>query len=84
VYVPPDLAVEVLSPSTARIDRGKKSALLAKHRVPEYWLVDPQERTLEVRIERAGSYPDPILLAGGIYQSVTLPGLTIDLEALFA
>jgi Uma2 family endonuclease len=84
VYFPPDLAVEVLSPSTARIDRGPKSVLLAKHRVPEYWLVDPQERTLEVRIERAGGYPDPIVLAGGTYRSVSLPGLVIDVEALFA
>ncbi len=84
VYFPPDLAVEVLSPSTARIDKGRKSVLLAKHRVPEYWLVDPQARTLEVRIERAGGYPDPIVLNRGTYQSATLPGLTIDVEALFA
>lgn len=84
VRFPPDLAIEVLSPSTARIDRGRKSELLAKHRVPEYWLVDSQAQTMEVRIERGGGYPDAIVLGEGIYQSVTLPGLAIDVETLFA
>lgn len=84
VRFPPDLAIEVLSPSTARIDRGRKSDLLARHRVPEYWLVDPRERTFEVRLERDGRYADPIVLTGGRYQSVTLPGLVLDIERLLA
>lgn len=84
VRFPPDLAVEVLSSSTARIDRGRKSELLARHRVAEYWLVDPRERTFEVRLERDGRYADPVVLTGGRYQSVTLPGLVVDIEPLFA
>ena len=35
VRVRPDLAIEVLSPSTARIDRGRKRDLLARYRVPD-------------------------------------------------
>jgi Uma2 family endonuclease len=46
--VPPDLAIEVLSPSTARNDRGRKMQLLARHGVPEYWLVDPEAVAIEV------------------------------------
>lgn len=46
--VPPDLAIEILSPSTAGNDRGRKMQLLARHGVPEYWLVDPQAVTIEV------------------------------------
>jgi Uma2 family endonuclease len=46
--VPPDLAVEVLSPSTERRDRGRKMELLAKSGVPEYWIVDPVANALEV------------------------------------
>jgi len=80
---PPDLAVEVLSPSTKRIDRGRKSELLARHRVPEYWLVDPDQQTLEVRLERDGCYPDPVVLGAGFYESVTLPGLHVDIAPLF-
>jgi Uma2 family endonuclease len=44
----PDLAIEVLSDGTAANDRGRKMQLLARHRVPEYWLVDPEAATIEV------------------------------------
>ena len=45
---PPDLAVEILSPSTASNDRGRKLRLLARHGVREYWLVDPGAAAIEV------------------------------------
>ena len=46
--VAPDLAVEILSPATAANDRGRKMQLLARHRVCEYWLVEPEAMTIEV------------------------------------
>jgi len=52
----PDLAVEVLSPSTAATDRGNKMRMLARYGVPEYWLVDPLARTLEIYGLSAGAY----------------------------
>lgn len=45
---PPDLAIEILSPSTASNDRGRKLKLLAQHGVQEYWLVDPDTIRIEV------------------------------------
>ena len=47
IRIAPDLAVEVLSPSTAITDRGKKMQMLARYGVQEYWLVDPVERRAE-------------------------------------
>ncbi|MEQ1633587.1 MAG: Uma2 family endonuclease [Planctomycetota bacterium] len=47
VIGPPDLAVEVLSPSTAAIDRGLKRAVFARHGVREYWVLDPDQNVLE-------------------------------------
>ena len=44
----PDLAIEILSPSTAGNDRGRKLPLLARHAVREYWLVDPDAVRIEV------------------------------------
>src|SRR5207253_417697 len=54
--VPPDLAVEVLSRSTERRDRGRKMTLLAQSRVPEYWIVDPKQNTLEIYVLAADGY----------------------------
>ena len=41
------LAIEVLSPSTARADRHKKRRLYQRERVPEYWIVDVDARLIE-------------------------------------
>ena len=45
---PPDLVEEVLSPSTASRDRGIKLERYKLYGVAEYWVVDPDERTVEV------------------------------------
>ena len=47
VHGAPDLIVEVLSPSTARYDRGHKRDVYEKHGVREYWLVNPMDRSVE-------------------------------------
>ena len=41
------LAVEVLSPSSARADRHSKRHLYQSQSVPEYWIVDPANRFVE-------------------------------------
>jgi Uma2 family endonuclease len=43
----PTLVVEVLSPSTAHIDRDRKMKLYADHGVPYYWIADPESRSVE-------------------------------------
>ena len=44
----PDWICEVLSPSTARLDRGPKREVYAREHVPHLWFVDPDAKTLEV------------------------------------
>jgi Uma2 family endonuclease len=56
----PDLAIEILSPSTASNDRGRKMKLLAQHGVQEYWLVDPDA----IRVEVYALSGDQFLIAG--------------------
>jgi Uma2 family endonuclease len=41
------LAVEVLSPSTVRTDRDEKRELYQRKNVPEYWVVDVDNRRVE-------------------------------------
>ena len=44
----PDWICEVLSPSTARVDRVQKMPIYLREGVNHVWLVDPRARTLEV------------------------------------
>jgi hypothetical protein len=49
----PDWVCEVASPSTAKLDRTKKTRVYARAGVGHLWIVDPLARTLEVfRLER--------------------------------
>lgn len=51
----PHLVVEVLSESTAALDRGRKMQQYAEAGVAHYWLIDPLQRTLELYENRAGT-----------------------------
>lgn len=48
VHGAPDLVVEVLSPSTAKNDRGHKKDVYEKCKVKEYWIVDTASRSIEI------------------------------------
>jgi Uma2 family endonuclease len=61
---PPTLAVEILSPSTAHLDRTRKRELYARYGVPYYWLVDVSARDIEVGVLRSGAYVVAARLSG--------------------
>ena len=80
----PDIAVEVLSPSTAAVDRGRKMRMFARYSVPEYWIVDPFSRQIEVCVLAAGAYRRAqAASAGDTVRSVLLPDLTFDAARVF-
>jgi Uma2 family endonuclease len=82
--VPPDLAVEVLSRSTERRDRGRKMELLARSGVPEYWIVDPMENVLEIYQLQGNSYVlTAVCRESDRVDSPTLPGLSFDARRVF-
>lgn len=56
IHGPPDLCIEVLSPSSVRTDRRDKFKLYAEGRVKHYWIVDPKQRTVEAYALRRGKY----------------------------
>ena len=87
----PDLVVEVLSPSTAQLDRGRKMRIFAQYAAPEYWIVDPVRRRIEVHVlerdveEAAGAYRRAQIAAPGeTVRSVALPDLAFDAARVFA
>jgi Uma2 family endonuclease len=74
----------VISPSTEDRDRGRKMQMFARFGVPEYWIVDPRLRRIEVyRLERE-AYALLVDASGeGVIESPTLRGLTFSLSGLF-
>lgn len=56
IHGAPDLIVEVLSPGTAKNDRGYKKNLYETARVKEYWIVDPIAHSIEVYILADGKF----------------------------
>lgn len=80
----PDVAVEVLSPSTAANDRGRKLQMFARYGVPEYWIVDPDAGRLEILTIGAGGYAvSRVLTTSDVLQSDLLPELSVPLASLF-
>lgn len=53
---PPDLVVEILSPGTSRTDRVTKAQIYSRHRVPAYWIVDPEQEAIEIYLLEAEGY----------------------------
>jgi len=80
---PPDLIVEILSPSTVELDRKHKKELYQRYGVKEYWIVDPNRKEVEVYTLEGGRYS----LHGrfGANESLNSPllGLTVSLREVF-
>lgn len=80
----PQLAVEVISPSSGRKDRIQKLQIYQKAGIQHYWLVNPAEKTLECFVLQNGVYA---LVIVGVDEEVvehpSFPRLSIDLKFLF-
>jgi Uma2 family endonuclease len=75
----PTLAVEVISPSTTTIDRRTKLQLYARHRVPYYWIVDLDARTIEAFHLQAAGYRLAHRMEPGARASLPpFPDLTLE------
>jgi Uma2 family endonuclease len=88
IHGAPDLAVEIVSPSSRRNDEVLKRRLFDRFDVREYWVVDPEVESVKVyRRSEAGTFPRAAELSreeGHTLESPLLPGLTIALRDLFA
>jgi len=84
----PDLVVEILSPGTRRRDKGRKRAVYDREGVCEYWMVDPEARSITVlrRPRPDAGLTDVtvlVLVDGGVLNSPLFPGLRIPLREVF-
>ena len=81
---PPDLCVEVISPSTQSTDRGRKMQMFARYGVPEYWIVDPHLRRIELHRFERGAYALAADASGdAVVESPTIGHLSFVVARLF-
>ena len=84
VYGAPDLVVEILSPSTAYYDLRKKKEVYERTGVKEYWIVDPEMKSVEVYVNEEGKFRlFQELKEKGSIRSQIIEGLSIPLENIF-
>jgi Uma2 family endonuclease len=81
---PPDLLIEVVSPSTAERDTRDKRNLYARCGVDHYWLVDPESRSvLELKRLEAAYATVSRTEAGQVFRPGLFPGLEVAPAALW-
>lgn len=81
---PPDLAIEVLSPKTAYLDKGTKRDVYARTGVKELWMIDPATLKVSVyRLQTDADTPEASYDAQAEFTSPLLPGLTIQCADIF-
>lgn len=84
LFPPPDLAVEVLSESTRERDYGIKFQDYAAHGIEEYWIIDPDQQSIEQYFLAEGQYHLHQKLVGeGQLKSKVISGFSFALEDIF-
>ncbi len=84
LHGPPDLVVEVLSPSTALLDKNNKRVVYARAGVKEMWLVDPTLRQIHLYdFARDAAKAVRILDEGETFTTSLLPDLVVATTDVF-
>jgi Uma2 family endonuclease len=80
----PDLIIEIISPSSLDMDTTEKKEIYERFGVPEYWIVEPRLKLIEVFSLEGGKYRlDNYAVESGTVTSRLLPGFAVDLEIIF-
>jgi Uma2 family endonuclease len=80
---PADLAIEVISPGTRRVDRVDKFQEYERGGVPEYWIIDPERKQAEFYRLNNGRYEEYEPDAQGVYHSSSVAGFWLKPEWLW-
>lgn len=82
---PPEIIIEIISPSNIFTDRNTKKKIYLDFGVTEYWIVDPGNRTLEIYLNTQSNpdVPHLYLAEEGTVTSTVLTSLTFDLKEVF-
>lgn len=80
----PDLAVEILSPSTRHYDEGRKRELYLQHGCEELWIVDLTAKTFHQHVADGTTWLVQTHSKNATFTSRAVPALEVTLSELFA
>lgn len=86
LFPAPDFVVEILSKSTAKIDKTIKKADYAAHGIREYWIIDPEKERIEQYLlsqDDTEYFPPKTYQLFDVVSSVAIPGFEIPVKAIF-
>ncbi len=84
LFGPPDLVVEIVSPTSYYRDRYEKFEIYEKAGIKEYWIVYPGEKAIEIWVLKEGKYELHSIASGeGKVRSEVLKGFEVDLKEVF-
>lgn len=85
ITILPDLAIEIISPTSDHYDAVIKRDLYARLGIPHDWLADPGRRQIVEHTRPVdGRYTRRVVRAPDLFRSARFPALAIDLARLFA
>ncbi len=79
----PDFVAEVVSPSTEHNDRVIKFEDYAAHGIKEYWIIDPEKKTIEQYLLNGDTYELILKSNNGSIKSKSVNGFDIQIESVF-
>lgn len=82
-YSPPDLVIEVLSPSETRRRKNEKLTDYAKIGVPEVWVLSPEAQTIEILVLHNGGFERKGIFVDGMIEPTKFPGVEIDVPSIW-
>lgn len=84
IFGPADVAIEVISPGSRRLDTVDKKKLYAEYGVPEYWLIDIHKQEAHFWRNENATWKNLPVDKNGIFHSVAITGFWLRLDWLFA
>ena len=80
----PELVVEILSPSNSHFDRYQKKETYQKFGVKEYWMIDPNNKSIEIlNFKRDKEHPVFYQIEKGEIKSLLFEDLIFELSTIF-
>jgi Uma2 family endonuclease len=80
---PPDLVIEILSPSNTQKQMFLKFESYLNAGVREYWVLDPEEKKVQVHVLREGRYISSVYKKDAAVPVSVLPPFNLDLKSLW-